>query len=158
MLPFFQGNTRAEDGPEQDGHGMKKSDKDIQMLGPQVALEGSLVFEGTLFINGHVKGTVESGTGTIVIGESAVIHAEVFVKNANISGEVKGTVRATDLIKLHPSARLDGTINAPRIQIDPGAIVDGRCSTGTMKDESSQAGEASPAEKPKEEKKRKSVG
>ena len=138
--------------------GMKKTDKDIQMLGPQVALEGSLVFEGTLFINGHVKGTVESGTGTIVIGESAVIHADVFVSNATVSGEVKGTVRATELIKLHPSARVKGTINAPRIQIEPGAVIDGRCSTGTLKDPTSPAAEAPSEETPELEEKKKSVG
>lgn len=110
---------------------MKNSDKDIQMLGPQVALEGSLVFEGTLFINGHVKGTIESGTGTIVIGESAVIHADVFVRNATISGEVKGKVRSTELIKLQPSARVNGAIYAPRMQIEPGALINGICSTAT---------------------------
>lgn len=137
---------------------MKKSDKDIQMLGPQVALEGSLVFEGTLFINGHVKGTVESGTGTIVIGESAVLHADVFVNNATVSGEVKGTVRATELIKLHPSARVNGTINAPRIQIDPGAVIDGRCSTGTMEDRTRPAAQAPSEETPEPEEKKKSVG
>ena len=108
---------------------MKNTDKDIQMLGPQVALEGSLVFEGTLFINGHVKGTLESGTGTIVIGESAVIHADVFVRNATVSGEVKGTVRATELIKLQPSARVNGALYAPRMQIEAGAMINGRCST-----------------------------
>jgi cytoskeletal protein CcmA (bactofilin family) len=118
---------------------MKKSDKDIQMLGPQVAIEGSLVFEGTLFMNGHIKGTVESGTGTIVIGEGAVIHADVFVKYANVSGEVKGTIRAAELIKLHASARVEGAVNAPRIQIDPGAIIDGRCTTGPMQEDSRPA-------------------
>ena len=75
---------------------MKKNDKDIQMLGPQVALEGTLVFEGTLFMNGHIKGSIESREGTIIVGENAVIHADVFVRNANINGEIKGTVRATD--------------------------------------------------------------
>lgn len=137
---------------------MKKSDKDIQMLGPQVALEGSLVFEGTLFVNGHVKGTVESGNGTIVIGEGAVIHADVFVSNVTVSGEVKGTVQATELIKLHPSARVNGTINAPRIQIDPGAVIDGRCSTGTLKDHRSTAAQAPSDETPATEEKKKSVG
>ena len=137
---------------------MKKTDKDIQMLGPQVALEGSLVFEGTLFINGHVKGTVESGSGTIVIGEGAVIHADVFVSNATVSGELKGTLSATELIKLHPSARVNGTINAPRIQIDPGAIIDGRCTTGTLKDHASPAGQAPSEVTPEAEEKKKSVG
>lgn len=113
---------------------MKNSDKDIQMLGPQVALEGSLVFEGTLFINGHVKGTIESGTGTIVIGKSAVIHADVFVRNATVSGEIKGTVRSTELIMLQPSARVNGGLYAPRIHIEPGAIVNGICSTAAGRD------------------------
>jgi cytoskeletal protein CcmA (bactofilin family) len=65
---------------------MTKTDKDIQMLGPQVVLEGNLVFEGTLFMNGHVKGAIESRSGAIVIGEEAVIHADVFVRTATIKG------------------------------------------------------------------------
>jgi cytoskeletal protein CcmA (bactofilin family) len=125
---------------------MKKSDKEIQMLGPQVAIEGSLVFEGTLFMNGHIKGTVESGTGTIVIGEGAVIHADVFVKYATVSGEVKGTIRAAELIKLQASARVEGAVIAPRIQIDPGAIIDGRCTTGPMQ-ESARPADRKPEKK-----------
>ena len=69
---------------------MKKAPKDIQMLGPQMTLEGTLVFEGTMIINGHVKGTVESKEGTIIIGEKAVIHADIYVHNAKVSGEVRG--------------------------------------------------------------------
>lgn len=115
---------------------MKKSDKDIQMLGPRVAIEGSLVFEGTLFMNGHIKGTVESGSGTIVIGKGAVIHADVFVKSATVSGEVKGSIRAAELIKLHSSARVEGAVSAPRIRIDPGAIIDGRCTTAPLQADS----------------------
>jgi cytoskeletal protein CcmA (bactofilin family) len=102
-------------------------------------------------MNGHIKGTVESGSGTIVIGEGAVIHADVFVKYATVSGEVRGTIRATELIKLHSSARVEGAVNAPRMQIDPGAIIDGRCTTGSMP-ESSRPADAAPAkERPKEQ-------
>ncbi|HSQ83333.1 MAG TPA: polymer-forming cytoskeletal protein, partial [Desulfobacterales bacterium] len=85
---------------------MKKTNKDIALLGPQSVLEGNLVFEGTLFLNAHVKGSIESRTGEIVIGEDAVIHADVFVRNAIINGEINGTVRATELIELHPPARM----------------------------------------------------
>ena len=63
---------------------VKKTDTDIQMLGPRSVLEGSIVFEGTLYMNGHVKGAIESRNGTIVIGEDAVIHADVFVQTATI--------------------------------------------------------------------------
>ena len=87
-----------------------------------------------------------------------MIHADVFVKNANISGEVKGTVRASEMIKLLPSARVEGTVNAPRIQIDPGAVIDGRCSTGSMKEAASPADEAPSMDTPETEEKKKSVG
>ena len=106
---------------------MKNPEKDIQMLGPQVAMEGTLVFEGTLYMNGHIKGSIESREGTIVVGETAVIHADVFVKNANITGEIKGSVRATNRIELHPPARVYGNINAPDVLMEAGVIFEGKC-------------------------------
>jgi cytoskeletal protein CcmA (bactofilin family) len=106
---------------------MKTTEKDIQMLGSQVVLEGNLVFEGTLYMNGHVKGAIESRTGAIVIGEDAVIHADVVVQTATIKGEIKGTVRATERIALHPPARVYGDLNAPAVQVDPGVIIEGKC-------------------------------
>ena len=62
---------------------MNKPDKDIQMLGPQVAMEGTLVFEGTLYMNGHIKGTIESREGTIVVGETAIIHVMLHLLGKN---------------------------------------------------------------------------
>ncbi|MBW2142914.1 MAG: polymer-forming cytoskeletal protein [Deltaproteobacteria bacterium] len=120
---------------------MKKPTKDIQMLGPQMTLEGSLVFEGTMIMNGHVKGTIESKDGTIVVGEKAVIHADVFVCNATISGEVKGTVRATERIELHPPARVYGDLSAPVVLIDAGVTFDGKCTTAPKDKTAEKAGE-----------------
>jgi len=117
---------------------MKKTDKDIQMLGPQVVLEGNLVFEGTLFMNGHAKGTIESRTGSIVVGEEAVIHADVFVRTATIKGEIKGTVHATERIGLHPPGRVYGDLSGPVVQIDAGAIFDGKCTVKPKEDATSQ--------------------
>ena len=57
---------------------MKKAEKDIQMLGPKAVLEGNLVFDGSLFMNGHAKGSIESRNGTIIVGEDAVLHADIF--------------------------------------------------------------------------------
>jgi cytoskeletal protein CcmA (bactofilin family) len=106
---------------------MKKADKDIQMLGPKAVLEGNLVFEGSLFMNGHAKGTIESRNGAIVVGEDAVIHADIFVRSATIKGEIKGTIRATERLELHPPARVYGDLNAPVVLIDAGVIFEGNC-------------------------------
>ena len=106
---------------------MKKSDRDIQMLGPQAVLEGNLVFEGSLFMNGHAKGTIESRSGSIVVGEAAVLHADIFVRAATINGEINGTIRAAERIELHPPARVSGVLEAPVVVMDEGVIFDGNC-------------------------------
>ncbi|MBW2518548.1 MAG: polymer-forming cytoskeletal protein [Deltaproteobacteria bacterium] len=113
---------------------MKKTDKDIQMLGPQAVMEGSLVFEGTLFMNGHVKGTIESRAGSIVIGEDALIHADIFVRTATVNGEIKGTVRATERIELYPPARVYGDLTAPVVVIHEGVIFEGNCAIKPKED------------------------
>ena len=117
---------------------MKKSNKDIQMLGPRAVLEGNLVFEGSLFMNGHAKGAIESRNGAIVVGEDAVIHADVFVRSATINGEIKGTIRATERIELHPPARVYGDLNAPVVVIDAGVIFEGNCTIKPKEDASPQ--------------------
>ena len=117
---------------------MKQADKDIQMLGPRSVMEGNLVFEGTLFLNGHVKGAIESRGGTVVIGEDAVIHADVFVRTATIKGEIKGSVRATELLEFFPPARVYGDINAPVVQIDAGVIFEGTCTIQPKENATSQ--------------------
>jgi cytoskeletal protein CcmA (bactofilin family) len=118
---------------------MKKTDKDIQMLGPRSVMEGSLVFEGTLYLNGHVKGNIESRAGTIIVGEDAVIHADVFVRTATINGEIKGTVRASERLELFPPARVYGDINAPVVQMEAGVIFEGTCTINPKEETASQA-------------------
>ena len=107
---------------------MKKPERDIQMLGSQAVLEGNLVFEGSLFMNGHAKGTIESRSGSIVVGEDAVLHADIFVRNATINGEINGTIRAAERIELHPPARVNGVLEAPVVVMTEGVIFDGSCS------------------------------
>mgnify|MGYP001598091752 FL=1 len=117
---------------------MKKTDVDIQMLGPRAVLEGKLVFEGTLFLNSHVKGSIESRSGELILGEDAVIHADVFVRAATIKGEIKGAISATERIEIHPPAHVFGDIDAPTVRIDAGVIFEGNCAIKAKKDAVSQ--------------------
>ena len=129
---------------------MKKTEKDIQMLGPRSVMEGNLVFEGTLYLNGQVKGDIESRTGTIIVGEEAVIHADVFVQTATIKGEIKGTVRATERIELYPPARVYGDINAPVVKIEAGALFEGACTIESKEKAAPQANQVQQSTKRQE--------
>ena len=108
---------------------MKKSKKGIQtFLGSGTILEGKLAFEGTVRLDGHFTGSIESKDGVIAIGEKAAVHAEVLVNTAIVWGEVSGNIRATNRIELHQPARVFGDLSAPVVIIDAGVVFHGNCS------------------------------
>ena len=125
---------------------MKQSEKGIQtFLGSQTTLEGKLVFEGTVRLDGHLMGAVESKEGVVIVGENAVIHADILVNTATVSGEVRGDIRATNRIELHAPARVFGDLSAPVVIIDVGVVFDGKCTTTPKEDAASMTVELQPA-------------
>jgi cytoskeletal protein CcmA (bactofilin family) len=107
---------------------MKRSKGGVQtFLGPQTTLEGKLIFEGVLRLDGHFSGSIESKTGTVIVGRDAVIDADVSVETATVSGELRGNIHATDRIELNPPARVFGDLTSPVILIDAGVVFRGNC-------------------------------
>lgn len=107
---------------------MKKAKKGMQtFLGPSTSLEGKLSFEGTVRLDGHFKGSIESKEGVMVVGENAHIDADISVFSAVVGGEVKGNIQATNLIELHAPARVFGDLSAPAVVIDAGVVFHGNC-------------------------------
>jgi len=108
---------------------MKKEKKGIQtFLGPKTSLEGKLSFEGTVRLDGHFKGSIDSKKGVMVVGEDASIRADISVSKAVVFGEVHGNIHATNCIELHPPARVIGDLCAPAVVIDAGVVFHGNCS------------------------------
>ena len=115
---------------------MKKTTKGIQtFLGPETTLEGKLAFEGTVRLDGHFTGTIESKEGVMVVGERAVINADILVHTATVSGEVSGNIRASSCIELHPPARVFGDLHAPVVIIDAGVVFHGNCTMNAVEEQ-----------------------
>jgi cytoskeletal protein CcmA (bactofilin family) len=89
-------------------------------------IEGTLELDGEVKLEGQIKGKV-SGTGVVVIGEQANLEANVFAPTIVVHGVVRGEVHASEHLELHRTARVKGTIRAPRIRIDEGATFEGEC-------------------------------
>lgn len=95
-------------------------------IGKGVLVEGKLSFEGSLRVDGHLKGEINS-EGTLLIGEGALVEADVNVDNAIISGEVRGVVTGRDRVELQAPARVMGDIRTPTLIIGEGVIFEGNC-------------------------------
>lgn len=106
---------------------MKKSKEIDAFIGPQTAVEGNLKVDGTVRIDGHFRGNIASHGCTMIVGEKAVIEADIAVHTVTVSGEVKGNINATRRIVLSSTARVFGDLHAPEVLIDAGSVLDGRC-------------------------------
>lgn len=102
----------------------------ITILGQGSAFDGKLTFEGKVRIDGEFSGEIRT-EGTLVIGETAKVTAQIDAATVVVEGHVEGDIRATALVELHGSAHVVGTLTSPSLEIQRGAVFDGRCS---MKD------------------------
>jgi cytoskeletal protein CcmA (bactofilin family) len=96
-------------------------------IGSDARIEGTIGFDGTIRVDGKVMGKICSAGGTLIVGEGAVVHAEIEVDAAIIMGEVNGTIVASDRIEAYPPCRMSGDIQAPVISIEAGVVFNGSC-------------------------------
>ncbi len=91
-------------------------------------MQGSLIFRDpvNLKINGQFKGTLDT-KGTLTIGSSAHVEANINGENIIIAGKVVGDVHANKMLVLMPTAILNGNITTPKLNIVEGALFQGRC-------------------------------
>jgi cytoskeletal protein CcmA (bactofilin family) len=97
-------------------------------------VSGHLSFQGAARIDGIVDGEIQC-QGPLTIGESAEVKAKITAQLVVIHGKVDGNVSAKEKIELVAPARLIGNIDAPRLIIAEGVVVDGDCSMGVAKQE-----------------------
>jgi cytoskeletal protein CcmA (bactofilin family) len=95
-------------------------------IGTALIVQGKVISDQDLTIDGKVEGTIELGDHGLTIGQGAEIKADLVAKTISISGAVTGNVTATDRVDLRPTGSVDGDIVAPRFAMADGAVIKGR--------------------------------
>ena len=93
------------------------------------SIEGEIISEGNIRIDGKVKGTV-STKGRLVIGSEGNIEGNVICCNADVEGALVGTIKVSELLTLKSTAKLQGDIVTSKLSIEPGAVFGGTCNMG----------------------------
>ncbi len=106
-------------------HREEEEDKVIEI---SAQMQGSLIFKDpvNLKINGNFTGRLET-KGTLTIGESAQVEANVSGDNIVIAGKITGDITANTMLFLMPTAILKGNISTPKLNIVEGAVFQGNC-------------------------------
>lgn len=99
------------------------------LIGAGTRVEGNIIFTGGLRIDGEVRGNVQverGQAGTLVISEHARVEGEISVSHLVINGTVIGPVRVAEFLELQPSARVTGDVEYLGLEMQQGAVVQGR--------------------------------
>ncbi len=98
------------------------------LLGPKtvfrdnsVFVDEKLVIEGQVFAN-----KIDAGDHAVIIGaEAEVVVTEITASEIIVLGRVKGELKAKNEIMVSEKGSVEGNLTAPKIKLDPTAIVSG---------------------------------
>jgi cytoskeletal protein CcmA (bactofilin family) len=86
--------------------------------------DGVLSFEGAFRIGGVFRGKIFTDD-VLIIGEGAMVEAEIEVGTLIVSGELTGSVRAKDRVEIHHPAVFRGNIQTPSLMVADGVVFEG---------------------------------
>ena len=89
--------------------------------------QGDISFFSETYIFGIVEGDLyQQSFETLHVGQAGWIHGKIISRGpVIIEGKIEGNISCTSVVKLMPSAIVRGEIRAPRIDVQPGARIDG---------------------------------
>ena len=107
---------------------MELSKPSVNILSAEAELKGDILLLGDLRIDGKLYGNIHC-EGKLTVGTSGYIEGQITCFNAEIAGEIKGTIGSSGLIILKNSSKFAGDINTKSIMVELGATVSMICKT-----------------------------
>ena len=107
-------------------------------------IRGELEFKTYFRVDGRVEGTIRS-EAELVVGDGGVVEGELEVARCAIGGEVRGSIRASERVTLHATAKVWAEIQTPALVMEDGAFLEGAVSIDSkgVKKNTTKAAEAS---------------
>jgi cytoskeletal protein CcmA (bactofilin family) len=99
-------------------------------LGKETLFEGKMTFQGVFRLDGRFEGEIFE-SGTLIVGESALIKGKVGVNTIIINGRVEGELHAEERVEIHSTGKFSGTLITPLLVVNEGGFLNGHCKMGT---------------------------
>ena len=101
----------------------------ISIIGAGMTVVGDTDTDGSLRIEGTIRGSVRAGK-SVVVGRDGLVDGSVFTQDAVVAGKVSGEIHAESRLELQATGEVSGEIVAPRMQVEEGARVQGQVAVG----------------------------
>jgi len=101
----------------------------ISIVGTGMTIEGDCETDGSLRIDGTIRGNVRAGK-SVVIGKDGLLEGSIHTQDAVIAGRVVGAVYAESHLELQATSQISGEIQARRMHVEDGAALKGQVAVG----------------------------
>lgn len=105
---------------------LKSKDQVNGLLDKGCSVEGKIIFDGTVQINGDFSGEISS-EGTLIVGQDARLSGQIFVDTLICYGTVDGKVDAKSRIEIKVPSVVTADVRTKTITIEEGALFQGHC-------------------------------
>jgi cytoskeletal protein CcmA (bactofilin family) len=107
---------------QQSSHPPHKAAAEPSFLGRNCTIEGHIICDGELHIDGTVRGTVQATM--CVVDQAGIVHGSVTGDVLHVKGRVLGPLQGAN-VYIHAGAHVEGDVFNDTISIENGAYVYG---------------------------------
>ena len=91
------------------------------MIGVDVKIDGKIVSEQNLVIEGAVKGSITAKKAEVLVGKTGSLTANLSAKVVRIEGTVTGDICGSENVIIANTGNVLGNIDSPRVSLEDGA-------------------------------------
>ena len=108
-------------------------------IGASLTITGEINSQEDVTIHGKVNGKISMQAGSLLVADGASVQAEAQVSRITIHGAFAGDVSAKERVELTATASVSGTLIAPAIVIQDGAVFNGMIEIGGSRNKNKAA-------------------
>ena len=118
--PPALGSSPVEGNDASLGQAALSSSEERNYLAEGSRVSGKLGFQGPARIDGEFEGEI-TGTDSVILGDNAVVTAEIKAASIIVAGEFSGEMTISDRVEIRPSARILGNLTQGQVDAQRGS-------------------------------------
>lgn len=107
----------------------KDQSEGLSILADGARVIGTVVGSGVFKVEGVVEGSIRAKR-QVLVGSTGVVAGDIRTDEATIGGNVNGSIHAEHKVALLDGASCEGDLTAPAFEVEEGASISGRVTTG----------------------------
>lgn len=100
-------------------------DKTMTTIGASLTITGEITSNEDVTIHGTLNGKISMQGGALLVAPTANVSAEAKGSRVTIHGAFSGDVTAAERVELSSTANVTGTVMAPNVILQDGAVFNG---------------------------------